>query len=62
VLAVRWCLPFALSYRDVESCSPNGIEVDHTTVYRWSQRSTPLAEAARPWRHQVEDRWQVDET
>jgi IS6 family transposase len=27
------------------------------------QRFTPLlAEAARPWRHRVTDRWQVDET
>jgi transposase, IS6 family len=46
------------------SCSPNGgIEVDHVTVYRWVQRFTPLlAEAARPCRHGVGDRWQVDET
>jgi transposase, IS6 family len=40
-----------------------GIEVDHTTVYRWVQRFTPLlAEAARPCRHAVGARWQVDET
>jgi transposase-like protein len=32
-------------------------------VYRWVQRFTPLlAEAARPCRHTVGDRWQVDET
>jgi transposase-like protein len=32
-------------------------------VYRWVQRFTPLlAEAARPCRHRVGDRWQVDET
>jgi transposase-like protein len=37
--------------------------VDHVTVYRWVQRFTPLlAEAARPCRHAVGDRWQVDET
>jgi hypothetical protein len=36
---------------------------DHVTVYCWVQRFTPLlAEAARPWRHAVDDRWQVDET
>jgi transposase-like protein len=40
-----------------------GVEVDHVTVYRWVQRFTPLlAEAARPCRHSVGDRWQVDET
>ena len=40
-----------------------GIQVDHVTIYRWVQRFTPLlAEAARPCRHAVGDRWQVDET
>ena len=64
VLAVRWYLRFALSYRDVEELlAERGIEVDHVTVYRWVQRFTPLlAEAARPCRHAVGDRWQVDET
>jgi transposase InsO family protein len=37
--------------------------LDHVTVYRWVLRFTPmLAEAARPCRHAVGDRWQVDET
>ena len=64
VLAVRWYLRFGLSYRDVEELlGERGIEVDHVTVYRWVQRFTPLlAEAARPCRHRVGDRWQVDET
>jgi transposase, IS6 family len=45
------------------SCLPSAVEVDHVTVYRWVQRFTPLlAEAARPCRHSVGDRWQVDET
>ncbi len=61
---VRWYLRFALSYRDVEELlAERGIEVDHVTVYRWVQRFTPLlAEAARPCRHAVGDRWRVDET
>jgi transposase, IS6 family len=64
VLSVRWYLRFALSYRDVEELlAERGIQVDHTTVYRWVQRFTPLlAEAGRPCRHAVGDRWQVDET
>src|ERR671912_30264 len=64
VLAVRWYLRFAWSYRDVEELvAERGVEVDHVTVYRWVQRFTPLlAEAARPCRHAVGDRWQVDET
>ena len=64
VLATRWYLRFGLSYRDVEELlAERGIEVDHVTVYRWVQRFTPLlAEAARPCRHAVGDRWFVDET
>jgi IS6 family transposase len=64
VLAVRWYLRFNLSYRDLEELlAERGIEVDHTSVYRWVQRSTPLlADAAQPCRHAVGTRWQVDET
>jgi hypothetical protein len=36
VLAVRWYLRFALSYRDVEELlAERGIQVDHVTIYRW---------------------------
>jgi transposase-like protein len=46
-----------------ELLAERGVRVDHVTVYRWVQRFTPLlAEAARPCRHRVGDRWQVDET
>jgi transposase-like protein len=64
VVAVRWYLRFGLSYRDIEELlAERGVEVDHFTVYRWVLRFTPLlAEAARPCRHAVGDRWQVDET
>jgi transposase-like protein len=63
VLAVRWYLRFGLSYRDVEELLvERGVEVDHVTVYRWVQRFAPLADAARPCRHLVGDRWFVDET
>jgi transposase-like protein len=56
VVAVRWYLRFGLSYRDIE-------ELLAVTVYRWVLRFTPLlAEVARPCRHAVGDRWQVDET
>src|SRR6266851_569613 len=64
VLGVRWYLRFGLSYRDLEELlAERGIEVDHVTVYRWVQRFTLLlADAARPCRHAVGDRWYVDET
>ena len=64
MLAVCWYLRFGLSYRAVEELlAQRGIEVDHVTIYRWVQRFTPLlADAARPGRHAVGDRWQADET
>jgi transposase-like protein len=64
LLAVRWYLRFGLSYRDVEEMlAERGVEVDHVTLYRWVQRFAPLvAEAARPCRHAVGDRWWADET
>jgi hypothetical protein len=64
VLAVRWYLRFGRSYSDVEELlTERGVEVDHVTIHRWVLRFTPLlAEAARPCRHAVGDRWQVDET
>jgi transposase, IS6 family len=64
MVAVRWYLRYALSYREVEELlAERGIEVDHVTVYRWVQRFTPLLiDAARPCRHVPGDRWFVDET
>src|SRR5947209_11676302 len=64
VLAVRWYLRYGLSYRDVEELLvERGVQVDHVSIFRWVQRFTPLlAEAARPCRHRVGDRWWVEET
>jgi transposase-like protein len=64
VLAVRWYLRYGLSYRDIEELLiERGAQVDHVTTYRWVQRFTPLlAEAARPGRHAVGNRWHVEET
>jgi IS6 family transposase len=63
LLAVRWYLRYAVSYRDLGSCSERGIEVDHVTLFRWVQRFTPeLIDAARPNRHAVGDWWFVYET
>jgi IS6 family transposase len=52
------------SYRDVEELlTERGVKVDHVTIYRWVQRFAPLlADAARPCRRVVGQRWFVDET
>jgi len=64
VVAVCWYLRYGLSYRDVEELLvERGVEVDDVSIYRWVVRFTPLlADATRPCRHAVGDRWQVDET
>ncbi len=60
-IAVHWYLRYGLSYRDTARRS--GIEVDHVTLFRWVQRSTPLLiDAARPCRHRMGGCWFVDET
>jgi IS6 family transposase len=61
---VRWYLRYGLSYRDLEELlAERGVEVDHVSVFRWVQCFTPLlADAARPCRHAVGNRWVVDET
>src|SRR5438270_7944977 len=62
-LAVRWYLRFGLLPCVEELLAERGVEVDHVSIFRWVQRFTPLlAQAARPCRHRVGDRWWVDET
>jgi transposase-like protein len=40
VCTVRWYLRFSLSYRDVEELlEERGLPADHTTVWRWEQRT-----------------------
>ncbi len=39
-VAVRWYLRYGLSYRDVEELlAERGVDVDHVTIYRWSDGS-----------------------
>ena len=43
IVAVRWYLRYALSYRDVEELlAERGVKVDHVTVFRWVQHFSPL--------------------
>ena len=42
VCAVRWYLRYSLSYREVqELLAERGINVDHSTIWRWVQRYAP---------------------
>jgi transposase, IS6 family len=63
-LCVRWYLRYSLSYRDLaEMMLERGLHVDHTTIYRWVQRSAPeLEKRCRPHLKATTDSWRVDET
>jgi transposase-like protein len=42
LLCVRWYCRYQLSYRDVEEMMrERGLDVDHSTVFRWVQRDAP---------------------
>src|SRR5207247_1232744 len=62
--AVRWYLRYSLSYRDVrELLVERGLEIDHTTVWRWVQHFAPeLEERTRPHLKPTNKSWRVDET
>src|SRR3546814_2376570 len=48
--AVRWYCRYGISYRDLEEMlSERGIDVDHTTIYRWVQRYAPEMEKRLRW-------------
>jgi transposase, IS6 family len=64
LLCIRWYLRYALSYRDLdEMMQERGLQVDHTTLYRWVRRYAPeLDKRCRPQLKAGNDSWKVDET
>src|SRR5512135_701653 len=64
LLCVRWYLRYTLSYRDLEEMMrERGLQVDHTTIYRWVQCYAPeLDKRSRPHLKACNDSWKVDET
>jgi transposase-like protein len=52
------------AYRDLEEMmAERGLAVDHTTIYRWVQRSAPeIDKRSRPHLKACNDSWKVDET
>ena len=64
LLCVRWYLTYPLSYRQVaEMVNERGVDVNHTTVFRWVQQYGPeLDRRCRPHLHATNDSWRVDET
>lgn len=64
LLCVRWYLTYPLSYRQVaEMVNERGLNVHHSTVFRWVQRYGPeLDKRCRPYLRPTNDSWRVDET
>ncbi|WNN90972.1 IS6 family transposase [Gloeocapsopsis dulcis] len=64
LLCVRWYLTYPLSYRQVaEMVNERGMEVSHTTIFRWVQQYGPeLDKRCRPHLQITNDLWRVDET
>ena len=64
LLYVRWYLRYCLSYRDLEEIvAERGLNLDHTTIYRWVQQYAPeLEKRCKPHLKQTNDSWRVDET
>lgn len=62
---VRWYCKYGISYRDLEEMMlERGIEVDHTTLFRWIQRYAPEMEKRLRWYYKptLGYSWQVDES
>lgn len=48
--AVRWCCKHGMSYREVaERLEERGVKVDHTTIFRCTQRYAPEIERRLRW-------------
>ena len=64
VLCVRWYLRYKLSSRDlVQLMAERDIEVTHTTILRWVQRSVPEFEKCwSQYSRPVGRSWRCDET
>jgi transposase, IS6 family len=64
LLCVRWYLRYCLSYWDLEEMmAERGLNLDHTTIYRWVQKYAPeLERRCEPHSKQTNDSWRLDET
>ncbi|SHL68745.1 DDE domain-containing protein [Nitrosospira sp. Nsp11] len=62
---VRWYCKYGISYRDLaEMMLERGLDVDHTTLYRWVQHYAPEMEKRLRWywKPPMGYSWRMDET
>ena len=59
----RWYCKYGVSHRDLEEVmEERGVDLDHTTLYRWVQRYAPEIEIRLRWAwRRPTGRWHVDE-
>ncbi len=64
LLCVRWYAAYSLSTRNLEDMmQERGVEVDHSTVHRWSLKILPvMAKVFRSRKRSVGLNWRMDET
>lgn len=65
LMAARWYLAYAISYRDIEELmAERGVKVDHSTVNRWVIEYAPQLENKfrKKYKSQVGCSWRADET
>ncbi len=65
LMAVRWYVAYALSYRDIEELmKERGVRVDHSTLNRWVVKYSSCLEAqfSKRYKHKVGSSWRMDET
>ena len=64
LLCVRWYCRYSLSYRDLEEIMrERGLEVDHSTIFRWVQRYAPeINKRIRPYLKLAGASYRIDET
>ncbi len=64
--AVRWYCKYGISYRELqEMLAGRGVNVDHSTIYRWVQRYAPEMEKRLCWYWRSPSDfcpWHIDET
>ena len=65
IWSVRWYCKYGISYRDLEEMlRERGVNVDHSTIYRWVEYYAPkiLDKLKWYWKPKSGSSWRVDET
>ena len=64
LLCLRWYCKYGISYRDLaEMMQERGVDVDHTTIFRWMQLYAPeIEKRVRLYQGFRSSSWRVDKT